>query len=72
MTITAKALFLALPLLFAPLALAQQQTFTVNPETSQVAYTLSGNTHHVDGTFRMQSGKIDFHPATHTPAFRAQ
>ncbi len=64
MNFTAKSLFLALPLLLAPMALAQQQTFTVNPDTSQVAFALGGNTHHVDGAFRVQSGKIDFDPST--------
>lgn len=68
MKINAKSLFLALPLLFAPLALAQQQTFTVNPDTSQVDFALASNTHHVDGTFRVQSGKIDFDANTHTIA----
>lgn len=68
MKIRANLLSLALPLLFAPLALAQQQTFTVNPAASQVAFALGGNTHHVDGAFQVQSGKIDFDPATHTIA----
>jgi polyisoprenoid-binding protein YceI len=60
-----KHLFLVLPLLFAPLAFSQQQTFTVNPDSSQVTFALGGNTHHVDGSFRVQSGKIDFDPGTH-------
>lgn len=56
----AKSLFLTLPLTFAPLAIAQQQTFTVNPDASKVAFSLGGNAHHVDGTFHVQSGSIDF------------
>lgn len=68
MKITAASIFLALPLLLSPLARAQQQTFTVNPDISQVAFALGGNTHHVDGTFRVQSGKIDFDPGAHTIA----
>jgi polyisoprenoid-binding protein YceI len=56
----AKTLFLALPLLLAPVAFAQHQTFVVNPDSSKVAFALGGNTHHVDGSFHVQSGSIDF------------
>lgn len=56
----AKSLFLALPLLLATAAFAQHQTFAVNPDSSKVAFALGGNTHHVDGTFHVQSGSIDF------------
>jgi polyisoprenoid-binding protein YceI len=58
-TITA-TLFLAIPLALAPIAYAQQQTFTVNPESSKVAFSLGGNTHHVNGSFHVQSGVIVF------------
>lgn len=60
MKFIAKSLFLALALATAPLALAQHQTFTVNPDSSKVAFSLGGNTHHVDGTFHVQSGAINF------------
>ena len=50
----------ALSLLFVSGAFAQHQTFTVNPDTSQVAFALGGNMHHVNGTFHVQSGSIDF------------
>ncbi len=53
------AIFLAT----APLAVAQHQSFTVNPDTSQVAFALGGSGHHVQGTFHVQSGSIDFDPA---------
>jgi len=56
----AKSLFLALPLLFAPLAGAQHRTFSVNPDASQVAFALGGSGHHVQGTFHVQSGAIEF------------
>jgi polyisoprenoid-binding protein YceI len=56
----ANALFLSSLFLIAPLALAQHQTFTVNPESSQVAFALGGSGHHVQGTFHVQSGSIDF------------
>jgi polyisoprenoid-binding protein YceI len=59
-----KSFFLALPLALAPLAFAQHQTFTVNPDASKVAFSLGGNTHHVDGTFHVQSGTIDFNRDT--------
>ena len=62
----AKSLFLALPLAIAPFALAQHQTFTVNPDSSKVAFSLGGNTHHVDGTFHVQSGTIDFDRSANT------
>jgi polyisoprenoid-binding protein YceI len=55
-----KSFLVALPLVLAPVAFAQHQTFTVNPDSSHVAFSLGGNTHHVDGTFHVQSGSIDF------------
>ncbi|MDR3727915.1 MAG: YceI family protein [Terracidiphilus sp.] len=60
MKTTVQPLFLALPLFFVPCAVAQHQTFTVNPDASKVAFSLGGNTHHVDGTFHVQSGSIEF------------
>lgn len=50
----------ALPLFFAPVAFAQHQTFTVAPDASQVSFALAGTGHHVNGTFHLQSGTIDF------------
>jgi polyisoprenoid-binding protein YceI len=60
MKIIAKSLFLALPLFLVPCAFGQHQTFTVNPCASAVAFSLGGNTHHVDGTFHVQSGAVEF------------
>jgi polyisoprenoid-binding protein YceI len=60
----AKALFLAVPLALAPFAFAQHQTFTVNPDASEVAFALGGSGHHVNGTFHVQSGSISFDRAT--------
>src|ERR1700758_978551 len=60
MKTVAKALFLALPLMFASAALAQHQTFTLNPDASNVSFTLAGTGHHVQGTFHVQSGAIVF------------
>jgi polyisoprenoid-binding protein YceI len=52
-------------LLFSLLAVslsasAQQQTFTVNPATSNVAFTLGATGHEVQGTFHVSSGTIQF------------
>jgi len=63
MKTTARYSLVALPLLFASLAIAQHQTFTVNPDASQVAFSLTGS-HAVNGTFHVQSGSIDFDRAT--------
>ena len=62
----AKAFFLALPLALVSVAQAQHQTFTVTPEASQVAFALGGSGHHVNGTFHVQSGSIDFDPSAKT------
>lgn len=57
---------MAASLLFAHAALAQHQSFTVDPNASQVSFTLGGNGHHVNGTFHVQSGAIDFDRTAHT------
>jgi len=56
----ARATFLALPLSLVSVALAQHQTFTVNPDASKVAFALTGTGHSVSGTFHVQSGSIEF------------
>src|ERR1039458_7392683 len=56
------ALFPALALAFVSGAFAQHQTFQINPDSSQVAFTLGGSGHHVQGSFHVQSGSIDFDP----------
>jgi polyisoprenoid-binding protein YceI len=60
MKTVAQTLALALALSLAPAAFAQQRTFTVDPSSSSVAFSLGGNTHHVEGTFHVQSGAIAF------------
>jgi polyisoprenoid-binding protein YceI len=50
----------ALALIFAPAALAQHQTFTVNPDTSNVRMKLNTTHEVVNGTFHVQSGSINF------------
>src|ERR1035438_9789415 len=65
MKTVAKSLFLALPLFLAPFASAQHQTFTVNPDSSEVAFALTGS-HAVKGTFHVKSGSIEFDRAAAT------
>jgi len=62
----AQSLILALSLALAPVAFAQHQTFTVNPDASKVAFSLGGNTHHVDGSFHVQSGSIGYDRSAQT------
>jgi polyisoprenoid-binding protein YceI len=59
-----KPLTLLALLILAPAALAQHQTFVVNPDVSEVKMTLNTNHEVVTGTFHIQSGTIDFDPAT--------
>jgi polyisoprenoid-binding protein YceI len=50
----------ALAVLFAPVALAQQQTFVANPDASEVKMTLKTTREVVNGTFHIQSGSLQF------------
>jgi polyisoprenoid-binding protein YceI len=59
MKIIPRAFLAVLPLLLVSAAFAQHQTFTVNPDASQVAFSLTGS-HAVNGTFHVASGSIDF------------
>jgi len=51
---------LALAVVLAPAALAQHQTFAVNPDSSEVKITLKTTHEVVSGTFHIQSGSIEF------------
>ena len=51
---------LALAVLVGPAALAQHQTFAVNPEASEVKMKLNTTHEVVNGTFHVQSGSINF------------
>ena len=55
---------LALTAILAPTALAQHQTFVVNPDASEVKITLKTTHELVNGTFHVQSGSIEFDPST--------
>ena len=50
----------ALAAVLAPAALAQHQTFVVNPDASEVKMTLKTTHELVNGTFHVQSGSIEF------------
>jgi polyisoprenoid-binding protein YceI len=60
MKTTTPSLLLALPLLLASSALAQHQTFNVDPQSSTVAFSLGDVLHSVHGTFHVQSESVDF------------
>jgi len=51
---------LVFALILDPAAVAQHQTFSVNPATSQVRMTLNTTHEIVNGTFDIQSGSIEF------------
>jgi polyisoprenoid-binding protein YceI len=54
----------ALAVILAPAALAQSQTFVVNPDSSEVKVTLKTTHELVNGTFHVQSGSIEFDRGT--------
>ncbi len=54
----------ALAAVLAPAALAQHQTFVVNPDASEVKMTLKTTHELVNGTFHIQSGAIGFDRGT--------
>jgi polyisoprenoid-binding protein YceI len=51
---------LALAVILGPTTLAQHQTFTVNPDASEVKMTLDTTHEVVNGAFHIQSGSIEF------------
>jgi polyisoprenoid-binding protein YceI len=51
---------LAFAVILAPAALAQHQTFAVNPDASEVKIKLNTTHEVVSGTFHIQSGSIEF------------
>jgi len=51
---------LAIAVVLAPAALAQHQTFAVNPDASEVKMKLNTTHEVVNGVFHVQSGSIDF------------
>ncbi len=54
----------ALAVILAPVALAQHQTFVVNPDASEVKMTLKTTRELVNGAFHIQSGSIEFDRST--------
>jgi len=57
-------LALALVVTLAPVALAQHQTFAVNPDASEVKMKLNTTHEVVNGTFHVQSGSIEYDRGT--------
>jgi polyisoprenoid-binding protein YceI len=55
---------LALVATLGPVAVAQHQTFDVNPDTSEVKMSLKTTHELVSGTFHIQSGSIEFDRST--------
>jgi polyisoprenoid-binding protein YceI len=55
---------LALVAILAPAAVAQHQTFVVNPDASEIKITLKTTHELVNGTFHLQSGSIAFDRST--------
>ena len=51
---------LTLVVVLAPAALAQHQTFAVDPDASEVKMTLKTTHELVNGTFHIRSGSIEF------------
>jgi ribosomal protein S11 len=51
---------LASVVILGPAAVAQHQTFNVNPDTSEVKRKLNTTHEVVNGTFHVQSGSINF------------
>lgn len=62
--------FALLAFTLAPAAVAQQQTYTLTPATSQVNFQLGGNTHAVHGSFHVTSGTVNFDESTHSMSGR--
>lgn len=60
MKASAPHLVVALLVLIASPGLAQRQTLTVRPESSDISFTLGGSDHETHGTFHVQGGSIDF------------
>ena len=54
----------AVATVLAPAAVAQHQTFVANPDASEVKITLNTTHEIVNGTFRVQSGSIEFDRGT--------
>jgi polyisoprenoid-binding protein YceI len=60
MKTTARTFLALLLLLSTRFAIAQHQTFNINPDASTVAFTLPSNHDTTDGSFHVEKGAIDF------------
>lgn len=66
MKLLVKTGLFVLTLFLANAAIAQHRTFALNPDASRIGFGLNGTGHHVEGTFHVQSGSIDFDAASHS------
>jgi polyisoprenoid-binding protein YceI len=58
-----RSLLATLPFLCATFALAQHQAFNINPDSSEVKFTLGGHDT-TTGTFHVAKGLVNFDPTT--------
>jgi len=59
------ALFAALAtLVFTPAGRAQEVSLQLDPAQTKIEFTLGSTLHTVEGTFKLKSGTIRFHPST--------
>jgi polyisoprenoid-binding protein YceI len=62
---TRMAILILVVSLFSLTQLRAQQTFSVDPQTSSIAFALSGTGHEVHGTFHVSSGTVQFDRNVH-------
>jgi len=60
MNFLTRSLIAVCAILLASPAFAQNQTFTINPASSEVNFSLGGNTHAVHGVFHVKNGAVHF------------
>ncbi|MFP5232985.1 MAG: YceI family protein [Acidobacteriota bacterium] len=61
---TTGMLLVSLAILLTPFALAQRQSFNINPSVSVVGFTLASNDDTTKGTFHVEKGSVTFDPAS--------
>jgi polyisoprenoid-binding protein YceI len=64
MTLTRRVALTLVAALAAVSAQAQQRVLVLNPQASQVSFTLKATGHEVEGDLSLKSGRIAFDPAT--------
>lgn len=64
MTLIRRAVLTLVAVLAAVSAHAQQRVLVLDPQASQVTFTLDATGHDVEGSFELKTGRIAFDPAT--------